>query len=376
MLRSVKRRQRAPANVDAGGKSAARPTEGIRDRDRVRIRSPAGYQANRGTIIRIGTSRITVETRNGSKIVRAPHNLIFLKMNEDEPASSPAAQDGGMEPPSSGGRGGRGRGRRGRGRGRGNRNRGHNRSATSAVKTTATVFEGNTDGMKGSVFQYHGENIDKQQFLKTVGVLEEHINKTFTYPQDVASVCKSFEVVTLVQPANLSKEDYEKDMGKKMIWEITMKTYMKRVDLLESNTRAIYAIVWGQYSPMMQSKVESLNAFESKSAFCDCIWLLKEIQGITHRFEGTRNVFISLDDAWSNYYGCRQGHKQTLHEYLKDFQGLVQVLEHYGAALGADRPYQDSVKAQVRKDNPGLMTDEYDRRAVAAAKKKSVAIVF
>jgi hypothetical protein len=45
--------------------------------DRVRIRNPARYQANRGTIIRIGTSRITVKTRNGSKIVRTPHNLIF-----------------------------------------------------------------------------------------------------------------------------------------------------------------------------------------------------------------------------------------------------------------------------------------------------------
>jgi hypothetical protein len=162
-----------------------------------------------------------------------------------------------------------------------------------------------------------------------------------------------------------------------MIWETSMKTYMKRVDLLESNNRAIYTIDWGQCSPMMQSKVESLDAFESKSSTCDCIWLLKEIQGITHRFEGTRNVFISLDDAWSNYYcGCRQEHKQTLHEYLKDFQGLVQVLEHYGAALGAEGPYQDSVKAQVRKDKPGLTTAEYNKRAVVAAKQKYVAIGF
>jgi hypothetical protein len=43
--------------------------------DRVRIRNPGRFQANRGTIIRIGTSRITVQARNGSKIIRAPHNL-------------------------------------------------------------------------------------------------------------------------------------------------------------------------------------------------------------------------------------------------------------------------------------------------------------
>jgi hypothetical protein len=181
-----------------------------------------------------------------------------------------------------------------------------------------------------------------------------------------------------VQPANLTKEEYEGDMGKKMIWETSMKTYLKRMDLLESNTRGIYAIVWGQCSPMMQSKLESLDDFGTKSNTCDCVWLLKEIQGITHRFEGMHNVFISLDDAWSGYYGHRQTAGQTLHEYLKEFQSLVQVLEHYGAALGAEGPYQDSVKEQVMADAPdgGFSTEEYRKRAVMAAKKKSVAIAF
>ena len=117
--------------------------------------------------------------------------------------------------------------------------------------------------MKDNVFQCHGKNTDRQQFLKTVGVLEEHINKTFTYPQDLASVCQSFTIVPLVQPPNLTKEEYEGDMGKKMMWETSMKSYMKQVDLLDSNTRAIYAIIWGQCSPLMQSKLESLDNFAS-----------------------------------------------------------------------------------------------------------------
>jgi hypothetical protein len=218
--------------------------------------------------------------------------------------------------------------------------------------------------MKNNVFQCHGENTDKQQFPKTVGVLEEHINKTFSYPQDVASVCRSFEIVPLVQPENLTKEEYNKDMGKKMMWEISMKMYMKRTDLTESNTRAIYAIVWRQCSPMMQSKLESLEDYNTKSIACDYVWLLQEIQGITHRFEGTRN---------ENAY--MQGHNQTLHEYLKEFQALVQVLEYYGAALGAEAPYQDSVNAKIMADD-GLTPAEYRTRSVAVAKKKSVAIGF
>jgi hypothetical protein len=231
--------------------------------------------------------------------------------------------------------------------------------------------------MKGNVFQCHGENINKQQFLKTAGVLEELINKTFEYPQDVASICKTFSIVALVQPDNLTTEEYTKDMGNKMIWETKMKTYTKRMDMLKSNQRGIYAIVWGQCSPMMQSKLEPLDDYKSKSNGCDCIWILKEIRGITHRFEGTPNIFISLGDAWSNYYGYKQSNDQTLHEYLKDFQSLVQVLEHYGAVMGTVGPYIDSVKEAVKALAPaGISATDLLTRAVAAAKQKSIAIAF
>jgi hypothetical protein len=96
-------------------------------------------------------------------------------------------------------------------------------------------------------------------------------------PQDVASICKTFSILALEQPANLTKEEYENNMGKKMIWETLMKTYMKPMDMIESNQRSIYAIAWGQCSPMMQSMLESLDSYESKSNRCDCIRLLKEI---------------------------------------------------------------------------------------------------
>ncbi len=191
--------------------------------------------------------------------------------------------------------------------------------------------------------------MDRQQFSKTVKALEEHINKTFDFPQDIAPLCTNFRLPTLLSPPNLTAEEYMTDMSKKMIWETKMKTYMKRLDMMESNIRGIYAIVWGQCSSMMQWKLESLDEYTTKSSECDCVWLLKEIQGSTHRFEGTRYVFISLDDAWSNFYMYGQGTDQSLHEYLKDYQSLVQVLEHYGAAIGADGPYIEAVKEQVKK---------------------------
>jgi hypothetical protein len=94
---------------------------------------------------------------------------------------------------------------------------------------------------------------------------------------------------------------------------------------------------------MMQLKLESLDDYSTESNECNCIWLLKEIQGITHRFEGTQNVFISLDDAWCNYYLYQQGGTQSLHEYMTDYKSLIQVLEHYGAVIRSEGPYLESV---------------------------------
>ena len=41
----------------------------------VRIKNPGPLQANTGTIVKIGTNRITVKTKNGEKIIRAAKNL-------------------------------------------------------------------------------------------------------------------------------------------------------------------------------------------------------------------------------------------------------------------------------------------------------------
>ena len=277
------------------------------------------------------------------------------------------------DPFSAGIRGGAGRDR-GAGRGRNRRNRtGRGSSERAPAKQT---FLGNTEGMNGNVFQCHGEKVDRQQFIKTVKALEEHINKTFEFPQDIAPICTNFSLPTLSPPPNLSAEEYKTDMAKKMIWETKMKTYLKRVDVQESNERAIYSITWGQSSVMMQSKIESLPDFDTKNTSCDCTWLLNEIRGISHQFEATRNVFISLDDAWENFYGIRQGN-EVLHEYLKNFQANVQVLEHYGAALGREGPYLDTLRAQIKRAAPrGTSDADILKQTITAAKNKVLAVAF
>jgi hypothetical protein len=64
-------------------------------------------------------------------------------------------------------------------------------------------------------------------------------------------------------------------------------------------------------------------------------------------------------------------------EYLKEYQSLVQVLEHYGAAIGAKGPYIESAKDKLRTSLLSTVApQELHKRALAAAKLQTIAIGF
>jgi hypothetical protein len=54
-----------------------RPTVAFAIGDRVRIKNPNPLQASKGTVTKIGSKRITVTSRSGIKILRAPKNLVL-----------------------------------------------------------------------------------------------------------------------------------------------------------------------------------------------------------------------------------------------------------------------------------------------------------
>jgi hypothetical protein len=47
--------------------------------DKVWIKNPTRFQADQGVITKIGPNRVTIHKKTGSKILRAPKNLILEK---------------------------------------------------------------------------------------------------------------------------------------------------------------------------------------------------------------------------------------------------------------------------------------------------------
>jgi len=129
--------------------------------------------------------------------------------------------------------------------------------------------------------------------------------------------------------------------------------YCTRTDYLDSNLKTAYAVIWGQCSEAMKARLTSLDNFETnetKSHESDCVWILKEIKGITYPFEGQRYIYPSLDNARTTYYAYTQGAKDSISSYLELFCSLVKVLKHYGGAIGEDPGSLDATAAVLAND--------------------------
>jgi len=127
-------------------------------------------------------------------------------------------------------------------------------------------------------------------------------------------------------PKATELEDSETNRHVIAIWEKKVSAYCTRTDYLDSNLKTAYAVIWGLCSEAMKAKLTSLDDFETK----------KEIRGITYRFEGQRYIYLSLDNARITYYAHTLGAKDLISCYPEHFRSLVEVLEHYGGAIGED----------------------------------------
>ena len=148
-----------------------------------------------------------------------------------------------------------------------------------------------------------------------------------------------------------------------------MKTYNQRVEALEQNLHSLYSVIWGQCSETMKSKLRMHKDYDTKSRAFECSWILKEIRGITFRFEGQRSLVISLLEAQQSLINYRQGPNESLSDYLDTFKAKVEVYEHYGGAIGSGKGY---IREAATHFGVTMGNDGYKREAKAHA----VAMMF
>ena len=96
------------------------------------------------------------------------------------------------------------------------------------------------------------------------------------------------------EPKDISEEDAKSKL-KQRVWEKRVDKYVDHVGKLTQNVATMYSAAWGQCSKQMQSRVQALKEFKRNHETSNCLWLLKEIKGITFQFEMSKNIFVAID---------------------------------------------------------------------------------
>ena len=272
------------------------------------------------------------------------------------------------------GRGGRGYGRyRGRGRGRGQGYQTAKHKGNRAP-TPETKFKGETEDMNGHVFQTTAERKNNQQFERTLEALQAYAFKNLDNANDIMPILRNLKDENIPEPEDISDEDAKSKL-KQRVWEKSVDKYVDRVGKLTQNVATMYSVAWGQCSKQMQSRVQASKEFKKNHEISNCLWLLKEIKGITFQFEVSRNIFVAIDVAKENVYAYRQKSHQSLADYYKEFCSMVDVLEHYGGRFGDDDALTAKVMEELRIDSE-VEKKKFEADSIIMARQRALAIAF
>ena len=160
--------------------------------------------------------------------------------------------------------------------------------------------------MLGRVFQVNGEQRKRGQFKDTVDILKIYASDNFK--KDVKAMESLFgdniQKPELKEPSEPTVMNDEKEVTKTQIriYEVKITAVVKKEKSLENSLTALFNIIWGQCSVMMQNRLELIPRYESMNTDADVATLPREIRSISNELQVSVNVYDALDEAKEKYF--------------------------------------------------------------------------
>ncbi len=117
------------------------------------------------------------------------------------------------------------------------------------------------------------------------------------------------------------------DPGEVFLWQQDVTEAKKRIALVTENKKHSYALILGQCSPELESKIKGTDLYVQADYNQDVVQLLLIIRGYCWRFNNNLQSIYALESAKhciSTYY---KGYEVTITEYKEHFKALVGAVE-------------------------------------------------
>merc|ERR1740136_430987 len=111
-------------------------------------------------------------------------------------------------------------------------------------------------------------------------------------------------------------------------------TKLKKKATLIANLKTLFSLIWGQVTPALRHKIQSLNSFVQVNADCNSILLLTVLRAIMfnkNEFEYKQSGFYK---TMKKFYNLKQERHTRNADYLEEFQNMLEVVRIAGRDLG------------------------------------------
>ena len=184
--------------------------------------------------------------------------------------------------------------------------------------------------MNGCVFETLEESKDLMQFNRTLEALEGYCFKN--YSADLGTLFGSPMSLPVV-PLPLSPDDSD-DKVQQDIYQLRLKNFIKLETELVVALKSVWAVIWGQCSPAVITKLEERDTVAVWKTSGDACNLLQEIKSVCMRFEKL-SLFVIARNQKQHLLNYRQ-EGEDLDKYLEVYKSLVDNIKRFRGELGTD----------------------------------------
>jgi len=195
------------------------------------------------------------------------------------------------------------------------------------------------------------------QFERSVDTIARYVQEQYKSGADVALAMRELVAPSVTMPVFPADPN---DQEALQIWKEELREKCTQSVQIEESKKRAYALVMGQCSPDLVSKIRGSGTYATVNASQDVVELLRLVRGYCCDFGAGHQSTWALEQAKHKVSVYYQRHDVSNTDYVQFFQALVGVVETYGGAYGNE---PGLINAHLV--GQGVAADQVDRATAA-----------
>ena len=183
------------------------------------------------------------------------------------------------------------------------------------------------DDLKECVFDCEGRGTD---FKRNCEALATYVARSMRHGGDMHYCITTQTMFTPPEPA---WPTVYSDPIQQLDYKIERAEYVRQVNMIRSQLRAIYSIIWSQCTERMRARVIGQANYAAMHSRQDLLQLLNTLRTLTHNFDSRRYSYMSLFIADKRLRNFFQGTNMDTLTYYHRIKHLVAIVDQFGGKI-------------------------------------------